>query len=188
MLTVLGATTRGWPRPGLGAALTVVGVVILGPVVARPVTAGARCAARVGCGASPARSPPTARPATPAARRPARRRCWSASAVVTLFTVFGASLKASMDETVDRTFAGDLVVSSGAFGGSGLDPQFAVDLRALPDGRRRWPASSPGLARIGDDDVVLTATDPAALAQVADLGVTGGVAGRPRPRRHRRAR
>jgi putative ABC transport system permease protein len=64
-------------------------------------------------------------------------------------------------------------VSGSAFGGSGLDPQFAVDARALPEVQAVAGIGS-AVARVGGDDVVLTATDPAALTSVVDLDVTDG--------------
>ena len=53
-------------------------------------------------------------------------------AVVSLFTVFGASLKATMDQTVSRSFAGDVAVSTPSFGagGSGLSPRLAAAVAA----------------------------------------------------------
>ena len=56
-------------------------------------------------------------------------------AVVSLFTVFGASLKATMDQTVSRSFAGDVAVSAPSFGagGSGLSPKLAPAIAAQPE-------------------------------------------------------
>ena len=53
--------------------------------------------------------------------------------VVTLFTVFAASLKASVDHTVTQSFRGDLVIGSGDFGSGGLSPALATDVAALPE-------------------------------------------------------
>ena len=95
-------------------------------------------------------------------------------AVVTLFTVFAASLKASIDDTIDRSFAGDLVVST----------------RPVRRGRhqpRRWPAEvaalpevdtavgiGQGSARVDGSTKQLSIADPAALAEVLDVDVTAG--------------
>ncbi|MFD8982203.1 ABC transporter permease, partial [Streptomyces sp. NPDC059564] len=74
-----------------------------------------------------------------AARSPARTAATATAlmigvAVVCLFTVFGASLKATMDRTVARSFAGDVAISAPAFGagGSGLSPKLAPAVAALP--------------------------------------------------------
>ncbi len=94
-------------------------------------------------------------------------------AVVTLFTVFAASLKSSIDDAVGASFTGDLAVTTGRFGGGGLSPPLATDLSASPD-----VAAAAGLGR----------------AACASLGArTSGHDRRPgraaagaRPRRHRR--
>lgn len=100
-------------------------------------------------------------------------------AVVSLFTVFGASLKATMDRTVSRSFAGDLAVSAPAFGGggSGVSPRLAPALAKLPE-----VATSVGLGRgvaqVNGEGGALTVTDPMALAEGFDLGsVRGSLAG-----------
>src|SRR3546814_8206818 len=51
--------------------------------------------------------------------------------VVSLFTVFGASLRASLDDAVSRAFRGDLVVESAGFSGSGLSPALREELASL---------------------------------------------------------
>ena len=87
-------------RAGLGALGVLVGAVILGPVVARP------AAAVLGTGASATRGF-TGRLARRNAMRNPRRIASSASAlmvgtaVVALFTTFGASIEASIDDAVD---------------------------------------------------------------------------------------
>ncbi|MFF9506971.1 ABC transporter permease [Streptomyces sp. NPDC014724] len=96
-------------------------------------------------------------------------------AVVCLFTVFGASLKATMNRTVDRSFAGDVAVSAPAFGagGSGLSPRLAPAVARLPQvatavGLGKGVAEADGAGR------ALTVTDPAALGRVFDLGRVDG--------------
>ena len=69
-------------------------------------------------------------------------------AVATLFTVIGASLKASAASGVQRTLAADLVVYQPGYGGSaglaGFSPQLAADLgRSLG---RRGGRGEPGAA------------------------------------------
>jgi len=117
---------------GLGSAATLVGVVALGPVVARPV-------ARLIGSPLPFAKGTTGRLARENASRNPRRTAATASAllvgvtVVVVFTILGASINASIQESVDKSFAGDLVVFSQAFGGSGLDPQLAADVDALDE-------------------------------------------------------
>ncbi|MEU1187534.1 ABC transporter permease [Streptomyces sp. NPDC005859] len=96
-------------------------------------------------------------------------------AVVSLFTVFGASLKATMDQTVSRSFAGDVAVSTPSFGagGSGLSPKLAPALGELAEvdtavGLGRGVAEVDGRGR------ALTVTDPVALRRAFDLGTVQG--------------
>ncbi|MGW6206788.1 ABC transporter permease [Streptomyces sp. NPDC055089] len=96
-------------------------------------------------------------------------------AVVSLFTVFGASLKATMNQTVDRSFAGDLAISAPAFGagGSGLSPRLAPAVDRLPEVATAVGLGK-GVAEVNGSGRALTVTDPAALAAVLDLGKVDG--------------
>ncbi|MGW4854631.1 ABC transporter permease [Streptomyces sp. NPDC004288] len=159
----------------LGAALAVAAFVVLGPVAAtlavrvlgRPLRGTSRGLARRNALRSPGRTAATA------------TALMIGVAVVTLFTVFGASLKATMDRTVDRSFAGDVAIGTPSFGagGSGLSPRLAPAAAALPEvdtavGLGRGVAEVDGRGR------ALTVTDPAALARTLDLGeVRGSLAG-----------
>src|SRR5262249_25065848 len=108
-------------RAGLGALAMLVGFVVLGPVVARPSAAG------VGVAASATRGF-TGRLARRNAMRNPRRIAGSAAAlmvgtaVVALFTTFGSSVKASINDMVDKNFSGDLVVTQTDFSGAAIDP------------------------------------------------------------------
>ncbi|MGW7413981.1 ABC transporter permease, partial [Streptomyces sp. NPDC054863] len=96
-------------------------------------------------------------------------------AVVSLFTVFGSSLKATMDQTVSRSFAGDLAVSTPSFGagGSGLSPELAPALAALPEVETAVGLGG-GVAKADGAGRALTITDPAALSRAFDLGSVEG--------------
>ncbi|MBD0675226.1 ABC transporter permease, partial [Streptomyces sp. CBMA156] len=115
-----------------------------------------------------------------AARNP-RRTAATASAlmigvaVVTLFTVFGASIKATLDDTVDKSFAGDLAVTTASFGagGSGISPAVADTLAALPE-VRQTVGLGRGVARIDGHGRTLDVTDPARLTGIVDLGRVDG--------------
>ena len=140
---------------------------------ASPVGASARRCA--GCAVSPGAL------ARENAMRSPRRTAGTASAlmvgvaVVTLFTVFAASLKSSINGAVQRSFAGDLAVTTGTFGGA-LSPQLATDLAALPEVRAA-AGLGRGVARIAGQDESVTVADPVALSQVLDLDVTAGALG-----------
>jgi putative ABC transport system permease protein len=156
---------------GLGAVVTLVGAVVLGPVVARPVAGlvGAPLAGLRGLTGSLARRN--------AIRNP-RRTAATASAlmigvgVVTLFTVFAASLKESTAATIDRSFGGDLMISAGPFGSS-LTPELAVQVRELPE-VDRVVGLGRGFASIDDDTKQLTVADPDELAAAVDVEVSSG--------------
>ncbi|MEU1406018.1 FtsX-like permease family protein [Streptomyces sp. NPDC005728] len=159
---------------GLGALLALVSFVVLGPVAAttavrllggpldrlRGVTGGL---ARRNALRSPKRTAATA------------SALMIGVAVVSLFTVFGASLKATMDQTVSRSFAGDVAVSTPSFGagGSGLSPRLAPALQRLPDVDTAVGLGR-GVAEVDGKGRALTVTDPVALARTFDLGTVTG--------------
>ena len=157
---------------GLGAVLTMVGVVVFGPVVARA------AAAVVGWPLPRLRGVSGALARGNAMRNP-RRTSGTAAAlmvgvgVVTLFTVFAASIRASIDDSVSRSFGGDLVVRTGSFGGGGLDPALAPAIAALPEVRTAVGLGE-GVALIDGQGERLTVADTTSLASVLDLDVREG--------------
>ncbi|MGW2887604.1 ABC transporter permease [Streptomyces griseoruber] len=180
LVLALAATLTGvlvspsvWPA-GLGAVLALVAFVVLGPAASgtavrvlggpldrlRGVTGGL---ARRNALRSPGRTAATA------------SALMIGVAVVSLFTVFGASLKATMDQTVSRSFAGDVAVSTPSFGagGSGLSPRLAPAIGALPEVDTAVGLGR-GVAEVGREGRALTVTDPAALARTFDLGTVRG--------------
>ena len=162
-----------WPA-GAGAVLALAAFVVLGPVAA---TAAVRVLGRPldrlrGVTGGLARRN---------ALRSPRRTAATASAlmigvaVVSLFTVFGASLKATMDQTVSRSFAGDVAVSTPSFGagGSGLSPRLAAAVQRLPEVDTAVGLGR-GVAEVNGSGRALTVTDPLALQRTFDLGTIRG--------------
>ncbi|MGW1895438.1 ABC transporter permease [Streptomyces sp. NPDC002004] len=159
---------------GAGAVLSLVAFVVLGPVASAT-------AIRVLGGPLDRLRGVTGGLARRNALRSPRRTAATAGAlmigvaVVSLFTVFGASLKATMNQTVDRSFAGDVAVSTPSFGagGSGLSPKLAPAIAQRPE-----VATAVGLGRgvaeVDGQGRALTVTDPAALARTFDLGTVRG--------------
>jgi putative ABC transport system permease protein len=90
--------------------------------------------------------------------------------------VFAASLKSSLNGAVNRTFAGDLAITTGGFGGGALSPRLATELAALPEVRAA-AGLGRGVARIDGQDEAVTIADPGQLAQVLDLHVVDGALG-----------
>jgi putative ABC transport system permease protein len=160
------------PMTGLGALLVVVGFVLLGPVVARPVAGavGGPLTLRRGMSGTLARRN---------AMRNPRRTAATASAlmvgvaVVTLFTVVAASVKQSIDDTVSQQFAGDLVIAQTDFSGTALTPELEPAVQGLP---QVDVATGLGLAPmvVDGDDAVASVVDPAPFGRVLDLDVSEG--------------
>ncbi len=159
-------------RAGLGALLTLVGAVILGPVVARP------AASVLGYGPSLLRGQ-TGRLARRNAMRDPRRTAGSAlalmigTAVVALFTTFGASIKASVEEMVNQDFGGDLVIVSDDFSGAGLSPVVAQEVAELPEVEVA-AGMAIGMITADGNEIDPAVLDPAAFGALMDLGVSEG--------------
>jgi putative ABC transport system permease protein len=159
-------------RVGLGAIAVLVGAVVLGPVVARPAAAVLGTAAAVTRGFA-------GRLARRNAMRNPRRIAGSASAlmvgtgVVALFTTFGASLKATIDDAVDTQFRGDLVILQDGFSSAALSPELAGELTELTEVDDAVGVSE-AVATIRDQNVEPTVADFSRLDAVVDMGVTQG--------------
>ncbi|GLW73388.1 ABC transporter substrate-binding protein [Kitasatospora phosalacinea] len=172
---VVGATRGPSLALTVGGALALLaGTVVLGPVAAV-------LAVRVlGAPLPRLRGVTGALARRNAARNPGRTAATATAlmvgvAVVTLFTVFGASVKATLDDTVSRSFAGDLAVTAPATGagGSGVSPKLAPAVAALPEVRAAVGLGR-GLAQVDGHGAQLGVADPLALAQVTDLGRVDG--------------
>ncbi|MET7700666.1 FtsX-like permease family protein [Streptomyces sp. NPDC005485] len=162
---------------GLGAVLALAAFVVLGPVAS---TTAVRL---LGAPLDTLRGVTGGLARRNALRSPKRTAATAGAlmigvAVVSLFTVFGASLKATMDQTVSRSFAGDIAVSTPSFGagGSGLSPRLAPAIArqavvedAVGLGR--------GVAEVDGKGRALTVTDPVTLGKVFDLGTVHGSLG-----------
>ena len=180
IVTVVAATTDASQGAAMaGAATTLAGFIVLGPAAARPAVRvlGRPIAALRGVSGRLARDN--------ALRNP-RRTAATASAllvgvaVAALFTVVGASMKATAASGVDHTLTADLVVDRGGYGGAsgsgGLNPQLTADLGRLP-GVRLATGLASGSAVLGGRTSNITAADPASIGRVLDLAVTRGSLG-----------
>jgi putative ABC transport system permease protein len=173
---IAGATTVSQGVAMAGAAATLAGFVALGPAAARPAVTvlGGPIAAMRGISGRLARDN--------ALRNP-RRTAATASAllvgvtVAALFTVVGASMKATAAAGVDHTLTANLVVDRGGYGGASgggsLNPQLATVLDRLP-GVRLATGLASGNAVLGGRTSTVTAADPASIGHVLDLAVTHG--------------
>jgi len=160
-----------WAAGGALAVFTA--VIVLGPVLARPasVVLGALLPGVRGI---------VGRLAQQNAARNAKRTASTASAlmiglgVVTLVLVANASVRASIDELVDRQFRGDYVVDAGpAFSVGGLAPGVAHTIAGLPDVDAATGVRF-GFAVIGGATATIGGLDTAAAPAVLDVGVVEG--------------
>ncbi|MFD7681067.1 ABC transporter permease [Streptomyces sp. NPDC060187] len=159
---------------GLGALLALAAFVVLGPVASSTAVRvlGAPVARLRGVTGGLARRNALRSPRRTAATAGA---LMIGVAVVSLFTVFGASLKATMDRTVSRSFAGDIAVSAPSFGagGSGLSPRLASAVARVPVVQDAVGLGK-GVAEVNGSGQALTVTDPVTLGRVFDLGHVQG--------------
>jgi putative ABC transport system permease protein len=169
---VAAAVSGSMALTALGGLFVLIGMVTLGPVVAGPLSRvlGAPLARFRGVTGGLARRN--------AARSP-RRTAGAASAlmvgvaVVTLFTVFAASLKATVDETVTRGFTGDLVVESGGFDGGSLSPRMVTEIASAPGVASAvgLGQATVGVAGASEDATII---DTKRVGTVLDFGKTEG--------------
>ncbi|MEV0321133.1 ABC transporter permease [Streptomyces sp. NPDC050658] len=159
---------------GTGAVLALAAFVVLGPV------ASSRAVRVLGGPLDRLRGVTGGLARRNALRSPKRTAATASAlmigvAVVSLFTVFGASLKATMDQTVNRSFAGDLAVSTPGFGagGSGLSPKLAPALAERPEVETAVGLGK-GAAEVNGEGRALTVTDPGLFAKSFDLGKVDG--------------
>ncbi len=157
---------------GLGAVLIFIGVAVLGPVLARPIS-------RVIGAPLPRLKGVSGTLATQNAMRNPKRTSATAAALmigvalVGFITILASSTKASVAKNTAKTFNGDLVVSSNVGGTGGLSPALADQLAALPEldavsGFRMAPAEVDG------SGTNLTSGDPLAMEKITDFGVAEG--------------
>ncbi|MFN2505018.1 MAG: ABC transporter permease [Acidimicrobiales bacterium] len=157
---------------GFGTVATIIGVFVLGPVLAVPVmhVLGAPVQAMSGT---------TGRLARENAKRNPKRTSATASALmigvalVGLITILASSFKASISDTLSESLQADYVVASGSFGNGGLSPEIESDLSALPEVTTVSPVRSSPI-EVGGASSEVAAVDTRTIGQVADLGVTAG--------------
>ncbi len=119
---------------GLGAFIVFIGVFVLGPAVARPLSDW------IGWPAARLRGITGALARDNAMRNPKRTSATAAAlmigvALVGFITIFAASAKESINAQVDESFKADYVVSTGSGFGAGFggfSPQLATDVSQLP--------------------------------------------------------
>jgi putative ABC transport system permease protein len=148
---VSGASNTAASTVGLGVGLAFLGLLFGGPGLARPV------GAVVGWPLGRTRGVAGVL-AKENARRNPRRSASTAQAlmigvgIVAFFMVINASIRASIDKTLDEHFDGDLIVDSGTFGVVGLPHDVAGQVGEVQDVEAVAPVRYD-TARIGDGTV-----------------------------------
>jgi len=175
----LGVTGGVMANVGLGAVLAIVGVFILGPVIAKPLGSV--------LGWPLAKAGQTGRFARQNAVRNPRRTSSTAAALmigvalVAFISILAASTKSSTSEAVEKSMRGDYVVNAGGTGDGGMSPVVEAQLKALP-GVETVSALRMARATVAKDAVAPTAAeasevagfDPATIDQVFDGKVAAG--------------
>ncbi|MCD9623554.1 ABC transporter permease [Rhabdothermincola salaria] len=157
---------------GLGAALTFMGVAVLGPVIAGPLT-------RVIGWPLPHLRGIAGHLARENAMRNPKRTSSTAAALmigvglVGFITIVAASASTSIRATVDDGFVSDFVVQSNAGFQGGLSPTVADDIRALPEVEAVAELRT-GVAQVDGNGTFLTGLGAEEFARVADIGVEEG--------------
>ncbi|HUP73616.1 MAG TPA: FtsX-like permease family protein [Acidimicrobiales bacterium] len=159
---------------GLGAFTVFIGVSILGPVLARPVTRllGSPLPRLRGVSGALARQN--------AMRNPKRTARTAASlmigvGLVGFITIFAASVKTSVSSSLGRDYLGTHIVESGAYDSTaGVSPDLAASLRGrkgveVVTASRVTRAAVDGMGRTD-----FYAFDAATVGQVTDLGTVQG--------------
>ena len=160
-------------RAGLGSLLTVIGAVLIGPVVARLATALIGIPVRIIGGQS-------GKLARRNSMRNPRRTAGTASAlmlgtaVVALFATFAASIKQSLDDLIADAYEGDLIVVQEGWGGVGLSPDLAAAIDAVPEVSIATGVTFANFTIDGETAEEPFAVDPAAVSEVIDLGLIAG--------------
>ena len=163
---------------GLGALIVFIGVFVLGPLIARPLSDA------IGWPAARLRGITGALARDNAARNPKRTSATAAAlmigvALVGFITIFASSAKASINAQVDRAFKADYVISTGAgFGGGfgGFSPTLVTDVSKLPE----VGASSPlrfNQAEFDGSQKFFAAVDPRSANALFDMRVQDGRVG-----------
>ncbi|NDU76991.1 FtsX-like permease family protein [Actinomadura sp. DSM 109109] len=167
-----GAVTEQAAMAAAGAVMTVVSMVVLGPVAARP------AAALLGGPPARLRGVPGTLARDNAARSPART-AGAATAlmigvgVVTLMTVLLGSLRASLEDGVAGSFTGPIVVDAGTNETGGFSTSLTGEAAKLPQ-VGDVAGMGTGSMRVDGEPSTVSVADPSSLRRVLDLDVTQG--------------
>ena len=166
---LFGASESALQLVGFGVAFTFLGIAMLTPMIARPVAAA--------LGAPIRRTGVPGKLGRENAMRNPRRTAATASALmiglglVVFVAVFGASAKASVNATLERTLRTDFILTSPTF--SGFSTASAEAVRPV-DGVRTVSEIRQAEVHIKGTTAFVTGLDPTTFPIVSEVGVTGG--------------
>jgi putative ABC transport system permease protein len=158
---------------GLGAPIVFIGVAVLGPVLARPLSRV------IGAPLARLRGVPGAIAQQNAMRNPKRTSATAAAlmigvALVGLVTILASSTRASLDAAVEQDFTGDLVVAAdGGQGTGGLSTELAGQLASLPE-LDAVTGYRVAAAEVDGHGATLVSADPGAAQTMGDLRPVDG--------------
>ncbi|MCU1483735.1 MAG: ABC-type transport system, involved in lipoprotein release, permease component [Actinomycetia bacterium] len=169
---LLGGGDGALPKVGFGALLILLGVTVLGPLVARPISGllGRPVASMRGTAGMLAREN--------AMRNPKRTSTTASAlmigvALVVFITIFASSTKASFKQIFADQFNGDFVVNTNSFGFGGVTPDMADQLRDLPQ-LKAVVSLRNAQAEVDGKGQQFEGFDADQVAEVADFGVEQG--------------
>jgi putative ABC transport system permease protein len=169
-LGLLARSNDGILPVGAGAAVSFIGVAVLGPVIARPASRllGAPLPILIGMPGTLAREN--------AVRNPKRTSSTAAALMIgvslaAFITILASSARGAADVQVDKTFTSDFLLDTGGF--AALSPDLARRLDRLPEVEAASGVRS-NLAEIDGATSDLVAVDPSSYGRIVDLGVTEG--------------
>jgi putative ABC transport system permease protein len=154
---------------GLGAALTFVGVAMLSPLVARPISSTL---------GRPFRRRVSGRLGGENANRNPRRTASTAAALmiglglVAFVAVFAASLKSSVTAVLDQTIRSDLMLTASQF--QPFSPQLARDLASDPSFSAVSSLQQGAEAKVESSTTFPVGIDPATITDVANIEMDTG--------------
>ena len=165
---------------GAGSVLVLAATLTLAPLIARPVASAIGRVLMVTRGLS-------GRLARDNATRNPRRTASTATAlvvgvaVVSLFTVFAASLRAGIEDDVSAAFGeADLVLATPVFGGGELSAEAAAEIAEQP-GVEAATSLGTSPVRLGDDNELVSVSDLSTITRVLDVNVVDGDLDDPAP-------
>ncbi len=157
---------------GVGAVLVFLGVIVLGPLLALPMSRALGAPVRRFRGTAGTLAQANAM------RNPKRTSATAAALIIGVglvgfITIFASSASASIGSVIDKAFLADFTVDSGSFGLSGLPPELVDQIKEL-DGVEAVSPVRIGTAEIEGKGAQLSAVDPATINQLFDVGVSEG--------------